>query len=85
MAAKKGALVALLGLGGGKASSPAEPEDGARYSKGEEPDEDDMGVDYDADFASFADAAGIPPAKRARAEAALKRFVMSCKGSTTEE
>lgn len=83
--AKRGALVALLGLGGGKKSDPAEPEDGARYSKGEEPDEDDEGGDYDADFAAFADAAGIPEARRASAESALKRFVTSCKGPMTEE
>lgn len=85
MAAKKGALVALLGLGGGKSSDPAEAEDGARYSKGEEPDEDDGGGDYDADFTAFADAAGIPEARRASAESALRRFVGGCKGSTTEE
>jgi len=92
VAAKRGALIALLGLGGGKSSDPAEAKDGARYAKGTEPDADEMGGaadadgdDYDADFAAFADAAGIPEARRAGAEAALKRFVSTCKGMTTEE
>jgi hypothetical protein len=95
MAKERGALASLLGFGG-KKSDPAESADGARYSKGKEPtvdDDADMASEPDADeddsdvnFMSFAEAVGIPQAKRATAEAALKRYMMSCmESSKTEE
>ena len=40
--------------------------------------EDSGGDAHAAAFASFADAMGIPPEKRARAQAGLKQFVKSC-------
>lgn len=69
---------------GGKSSDPPEDADGARYSKGEEPEELD---EKTAAFASFASALGIPEAKRAAAREALIQFVKACKSTEydTEE
>jgi len=84
---KKGALAALLSFGG-KSSDPPEEEDGSRYSKGEEPEEDMEEPELDAKgaaFAAFAKAAGIPEERRASANEALTRFVKACSATEYDE
>lgn len=81
--ADKSKPTAFLGLltSSKKKAPAAEPLDdetsGEEYSKvgddlDEEPDE------HGAAFAAFASAAGIPPARQARAQAALKQFIKAC-------
>ena len=81
----KGALLAVAfgaprsgARGGGEAEAEEQYRD----------DEDDLDVDPESEaFTSFADALGIDPSKRARAEAALKQFVRGCyaKSASSEE
>jgi hypothetical protein len=72
----KGALVAVA-FGA--------PRSRMRGGSEAEAEEDYPDVDPSSDaFTSFADAVGLDPAKRVRAEAALKQFVKACYGTTEE-
>jgi hypothetical protein len=76
---KKGALMALLSFGG-KSSDKPEPEDGSRYSKGKDPEEEmsNEGASFTAASESLLQQLNVPEGRRDQVRDALKETIHAC-------